>query len=124
MEISGVFLTASDLWLLGAAGIAFGWLVLNRLTIEQGTRTRRAAACAEFRRIVHAITQEMPVSAGWDRAIIQEMPNKCKSIDLAVAELMPHLPKAKRRGLAKEWKAMQALCKYQIPGAKSSILAR
>lgn len=50
MDLLGIELSGSDLWLLAAAGASLGWLIPHRLAIARDRRIREMAARAAFRK--------------------------------------------------------------------------
>lgn len=108
MDILGIYLSSTDLWLLAVAGGCLAWLVPHRLTLWREGSARRANASVKFRAaIVDALSGLYPVPTGWPKdalEIIQVLEKAFPKMQSAVAEFRPHVPWYKKRGFDQAWR--------------------
>ena len=95
MNLIGIDLNGTDLWLLAIAGTAGTWLVLHKLSVERDKRSRYAAACGKFRtEVLAALMGLYPSPVEWPEdkiAIINVLKTRLPMLQATVAEFRPHV---------------------------------
>lgn len=96
MNLFGVDLSSSDLWLLGAAGACIAWLVPHRLSLARERRARRLSAASVFRfAVITELKGLYPSPVQWPAdaiRIIDVLEGKFSALESAVVEFRCHLP--------------------------------
>lgn len=101
MNLFGFDLSVSDLWLLGAASVCFGWLFV----FWRDRHARYVIACATFRA---AIDRELgSVSVTWPDNIDRFLRAHYPALLSAIREFKHYIPWWEKRGFDRAW-----LCFY------------
>ncbi len=107
MNLFGILLSNTDLWLLAIAGACLAWLIPHRLAYWRECEARRVAACAKFQStILSELVGLYPVPTEWPTnklAIIEILEAKFPTLQAAVTEFVNALPWHKRYFFLKAW---------------------
>ena len=108
MNIFDIYLSTTDLWLLGSAATGLAWFVPHRLSLSREKRSARRNAGIKFRStILETMTGFYPVPSSWPKEklkIIEDLERRFPTLQTAVAEFIPHLQKHKQWLLQRAWK--------------------
>ena len=108
MNLFGVELSTTDLWLLGCVAACLAWFIPHRLSLARELRSTRRNAGIKFRSaVLGAITGLYPVPSNWPKnklKIIEDLENRFPALQAAVAEFSPHLQRHKRWLFQRAWK--------------------
>jgi hypothetical protein len=90
MNLFGLDIDATQLWLLAAAGACTAWLIRDQVAAHRDRVNRRAAACAAFR---SAIAKELgsiyPIPNAWPKDIAGFFKPRFDSLQTAVQLFRP-----------------------------------
>jgi hypothetical protein len=104
MQLFGIELSTSQLWLLGIAGACVAFL----FQIWIGRHSRRAAASAKFRgRVLEALKGLYPIPSNWPTdhsSIGRHLQSLFPELQAAVTEFRPFLPRREQRRFDEAWK--------------------
>jgi hypothetical protein len=107
MNLFGITLTTTDLWLLAAAGTLAVGLISYRLTASGSRVARHAAACSSFRSSVLAALEGLyPVPSSWPKdamGIDGVLRAAFSSLQSAVAAFRLYVPWYHRRSFDRTW---------------------
>ena len=100
MNIFGIILDATSLWLLAAVGACLAWFVPHRLSLSRERRSSFRLASGRFRSaVLTALSGLYPIPSDWPSngtAIRDVLREKFPAIQAAAAEFRPHVPLLKR----------------------------
>ncbi len=123
MNVFGVTLSRTDLWLLGGVGLCLAWLVPQWLAVAKEKQTVSRAAAAKLRGAfspalarlenarLHDSTHDVPDVDG----LLQ---NQFEALAAAVEEFRPHVHFFYLRGYKKAW---QQYCEIAHAGTVSPV---
>ncbi|MGH8468665.1 MAG: hypothetical protein ACREVY_06700 [Gammaproteobacteria bacterium] len=108
MNVFGIILGPTDLWLLAAAGGCLAWLIPHRLAISRDSRGSFRAASIKFRSaVLTTLAGLYPVQSNWpsnELKIIDVLEERFPALQAAVAEFRQQLPLGKRWLFDRAWK--------------------
>ena len=108
MNVFGIILDSTGLWLLAAAGTCLAWLITHRLAISRERRSAFRAASIKFRStVLTTLTGLYPVQSNWpsnEFKIIDVLKERFSVLQAAVAEFRQQLPLTKRWMFDRAWK--------------------
>jgi len=108
MNLFGILLSNTDLWLLAIAGACVAWLIPHRLTLSREKEARHVAACQKFQStILTELSGLYPLPTEWpkrDIQIIDILKAKLPTLQASVTEFANVLPWYKRYFFLKAWR--------------------
>ena len=108
MNIFGITLNPTDLWLLASVGVCLTWLINHWLTISRERQNAFFAASIKFRStVLSTLTGLYPVPSNWpinEIEIIGVLKERFPVLQVAVAEFRQQLPRTKRWMFDRAWK--------------------
>lgn len=108
MNVFGIFLDATSLWLLALVGACLAWFIPHRLSISRERHSSFRLASGKFRSsVLGALTGLYPIPSDWPRhslAILDVLREKFPAMQAAVAEFRPHLSPLNRELFDRAWR--------------------
>ena len=90
MNLFGIEIGVTHLWLLSVAGVCVAWLVVHRLAVGRERASRQAAACAAFRSaLLTALGSIYPTPNPWPENITVFLKSRFDALQTATQVFRP-----------------------------------
>ena len=107
MNIIGINLSTSDLWLLGAVSGCLAWFIPHRLSISRERQNSFRAASVKFRSaVLDTLSGLYPIPANWPSSgnvVDKTLRSAFPALQTAVTEFKDSLPRRRQRAFDQAW---------------------
>jgi len=111
MNIFGIILSGTDLWLLAGVGLCLAWLVPHRLSLARGRRANFIKASAAFRAVFTEFLSNISNEQVTRQVQAHVLAANPKHV-LAAEEFQLHLNRWDSARFAKAWQQYEATCHH------------